>query len=136
MCRYGTTEYRSHFVCVPCRQVRKEWQHHTPNCTLCGTAMIDAGRDFHTPRRSDDRQWRKLALLFADGTSFDSCGCSGPGHVPHQLTDVQAAFTARERREGQQDPIRRSRQIQLTRKWGHTPLFGNRQRGAARELIR
>lgn len=57
--------------------------------------MVDLGRDFHAPRRADDRQWRKVALLVGAGVTFDSCGCTGPGPRPRTLADARSQLGPR-----------------------------------------
>ncbi|MCL4683107.1 MAG: hypothetical protein KJZ92_17800 [Rhodocyclaceae bacterium] len=50
--------------------------------------MTNMGLDFHRPRKSDDREWRKIEALVARGVHFSSCGCSGPGFRPRRLADM------------------------------------------------
>lgn len=52
--------------------------------------MIDAGRDFKAPRKSNTSQWEKVTKLIAAGITFDSCGCTGPGYRPRTLADAKA----------------------------------------------
>jgi hypothetical protein len=108
MCRYAFSgPYKEQFACFDCRKVfkqtfRKELaQKMRTNsegnrlipCPECRRPMRNVGRDFHAPRQSDIRQWRKVALLYANGFHFDSCGC-GPGYRPATVREVPAFIAA------------------------------------------
>ena len=88
MCRYALHATKSHFVCLPCRRTKKARGYAV--CTECRKDMIDLGYDFRVPRRGDDNQWRKVALLVKNGVRFRSCGCCGPGYRPRTLADAKA----------------------------------------------
>jgi predicted small lipoprotein YifL len=135
MCRYAEGFYRTHFVCVPCRAVRKEFPRaatETPvRCVRCSAPMVDAGRDLHAPRRADRDGWRKLALLLADGTRFSGCGCKGPGPMPPTFAMARAAIDARTRRERDEEPLRAAARARNERRYGRRPTFGQGRRPAA-----
>lgn len=104
MCRYAEYSYKTHFICIPCR---KHWkgggdgmrmEMHSLHCPHCGANGIDMGKDFKAPRRDDERQWRKLALLVERGLLFRSCGCDGPGPRPGTLSDAKSLFGLRRKR--------------------------------------
>lgn len=94
MCRYGMSTYKTHFACLPCRYSAKHPPRYTadaplPACPHCREPMVDLGRDFHAPRRTDVRQWRKVAMLVRAGIRFDSCGCTGPGPRPATVGEAR-----------------------------------------------
>jgi hypothetical protein len=94
MCRYMFGRYRTHWVCLADRRCFKAtWQ--APICADCDQPMIDVGKDFHAPRRTNLTQWRKVALLVQNGLLFDSCGCTGPGPRPRTLADASTQFGRR-----------------------------------------
>jgi hypothetical protein len=88
--------YKTHWACLPCRHTAKflseQWEcmRVAPTCPRCRAKMVHLGRDFHAPRRADTNQWRKVAVLYAAGITFDSCGCTGPGYRPRTLADAKA----------------------------------------------
>lgn len=93
MCRYSEHPCMSHYACLPCRHTAKhplEAAESGPHCPLCRAPMTNLGRDFKAPRRADNNQWRKVALLVEAGITFDSCGCTGPGYRPRTLADAKA----------------------------------------------
>lgn len=94
MCRYAVHPAKTHWACLPCRWTSKHptrWAcEDGPHCPRCRSRMVDLGRDFHAPRRADTNQWRKVAMLFAAGITFDSCGCNGPGPRPRTLADAKS----------------------------------------------
>jgi len=95
MCRYGMSNYKTHYVCVPCRRTLKAdpldlAADQTPGCPECAQPTVHVGRDFAAPRRLDDRGWRALAMVLAAGLRFDSCGCGGPGKRPRTPAAVRA----------------------------------------------
>ena len=94
MCRYSDHQYPEHFVCVSCR-VSCKGEFDQPGaerrCPHCAVPMIAMGLDFKAPRKDATLQWRKLALLVADGVRFSSCGCGGPGPRPRTFAAAKAA---------------------------------------------
>jgi predicted RNA-binding Zn-ribbon protein involved in translation (DUF1610 family) len=110
MCRYGFGSVKTHRVCLPCRRSLKQSTGSTAPCPECGGELVNMGRDFKAPRRSNARQWRKLELLVAagrravdpryrtDGPLFDSCGCTGPGPRPRTLADAKSLLGVRRSR--------------------------------------
>ena len=88
MCKYADGAYRHHYLCVPCRyHAKADLSTTAPACPSCGAELIRVGRDFAPPRKTNDHQWAKLALMAAQGRlvdAFDSCGCGGhnPGRNP------------------------------------------------------
>jgi hypothetical protein len=51
--------------------------------------MIDAGRDFAVPQRTDRDAWRALAVVLNAGLDFHSCGCGGMGFRPRTPAQVR-----------------------------------------------
>ena|SRR5579862_4269749 len=117
MCRYAYSgPYKEHFACFQCRKTfkqtnRKELAQKMPTgpdgkrrvlCPECSRPMQNMGLDFHAPRQADLRQWRKIALLYAQGIAYHSCGC-GPGYRPSTLAEVSVfldhAYANREAQE-------------------------------------
>jgi hypothetical protein len=95
MCRYGMTNYKTHYVCVPCRRTLKSdpldlVAGSTPGCPECAGPTLHVGRDFAAPRRLDDGAWRALAAVLDAGLRFDSCGCGGPGGRPRTPAAARA----------------------------------------------
>jgi hypothetical protein len=109
MCRYGEYVYKEHYACFSCRKMfRRPMRHELARpigreetrvvpCPQCGQAMTNLGKDFKAPRQGDVRQWQKVQELYANGYSFDSCGCSGPEPRPATLQEVKP-FLAEQKR--------------------------------------
>ena len=122
MCRYAQVIYKQHYACFGCRKGFKWPQDaHRPVppgapsprpqrpvtparvvCPQCAEPMASLGRDFKPPKQTDERQWRKVELLFLHGITFHSCGCSGPGARPATLRELPAFLAScRKRSEGE-----------------------------------
>ena len=80
---------KSHYVCVPCRVSKKSPVPTT--CVHCGENLYDAGADFRPPRKTNNREWKKLEILFANGARFPSGGYAGRpvGVSPKSLGSVR-----------------------------------------------
>jgi hypothetical protein len=91
MCKYSDGAYRYHYICVSCRYHIKFGPFAVvPLCPSCGAALVNVGHDFAAPRKTNDSQWAKLALMAHQGRlayAFNSCGCGGhyPGRNPATL---------------------------------------------------
>ena len=88
MCRYDGFggHLKGHFVCVDCQVGFKS----VYICPLCKNEMACVGMDFRIPRKTNDREWRKIRMLMAAGMRFPSgCGCTGPGYIPRTLLDAK-----------------------------------------------
>ena len=106
MCRYGIT-YKEHYACFSCRKMfRQPMRHEMAHpigreekrivaCPQCGQTMSNLGKDFKAPRQSDVKQWQKVQDLYANGYSFGSCGCVGPGPRPATLKEVKPFLAER-----------------------------------------
>lgn len=107
MCRYGFTEYKTHWACLPCRRTFKHYTSDLERCPSCREAMVDMGLDFQAPRRRAESQWRKLEMLVDAGIRFHSCGCSGPGYRPRTLSDAKTEMKQRRTDRKVWEPRRR-----------------------------
>ncbi|HTJ51409.1 MAG TPA: hypothetical protein VL443_18240 [Cyclobacteriaceae bacterium] len=52
-------------------------------CPQCTTEMADMGMDFKAPKSSDIKAWEIIQGMYKLGHAFHSCGCNGPGYIPH-----------------------------------------------------
>jgi phage FluMu protein Com len=93
MCRYAFRSYKSHFACFNCQKTfkRRHLSDITDNdkqeyveakCPQCATLMADMGLDFESPKKTENKKWEHLKLLYKNGLAFHSCGCQGPGYIP------------------------------------------------------
>jgi hypothetical protein len=102
MCRYAEYgPYKEHYACFTCRKMFRrpaacglvhrptEGQEVVAPCPQCSEPMRNLGKDFKAPKRTDEGQWRKVALLFQHGYAYHSCGCSGPGWRPATLREAE-----------------------------------------------
>lgn len=104
MCRYAFVDYRAHFVCTDCRVSFKRHPHEDGRphpCPSCGEPMVDAGRDFAAPRRTDTRAWEAVAAVLASGLRYEGlipCGCGrDPKFRPRTRSEVRQRRRAAER---------------------------------------
>ena len=61
------------YVCFACRKAfKREYAEGAlaKVCPHCGGQTHVAGRNFKPPKRTDDAQWEKVRLLFANGFRF------------------------------------------------------------------
>ncbi len=74
-------------VCFHCRAVFKKaaypyWEECIPSstalykCTFCHSQLAFLGRYFHAPAKKDERQWRKIELLWKKGWTADGYSSS------------------------------------------------------------
>ncbi len=107
MCRYGMTTYKPHYACFDCRKTfkrrllfdveggnNKNSKETKARCPECGGLLADMGLDFESPKKSDLKAWKHLRHLYIAAITFHSCGCTGPGYIPH---DHQSLVTHLER---------------------------------------
>jgi hypothetical protein len=59
------------YTCIPCRFSAKA----TSTCPYCHAAMTYMGKAFKPPRKSNDSQWRKVALMVQHDLRFGYCSC-------------------------------------------------------------
>ena len=93
MCRYAFSgPYKLQWACFGrrkmFRQARGEADLDALKCPECKAPMHAMGLDFKPPRQADQKQWRKVEVLFEHGYKYFSCGCGGPGDRPKYLRDV------------------------------------------------
>ena len=104
MCRYGMYgPYKQHYACFDCRKafkrhpdsdlpdhvIRERPDDAVVPCPDCNQNMHCMGFDFEAPKKSDIKQWAKVALLYRHGFAYHSCGCCGPGYRPECLKEVE-----------------------------------------------
>lgn len=109
MCRYAQYVYKEHYACFRCRKMFRQPMRHemarpigreekrVVPCPQCRQAMTNLGKDFKAPRQTDIKQWQKVQELHANGYSFGSCGCGGPGPRPATLQQVEPFLTEQQR---------------------------------------
>ena len=70
------TPYSMAFACLDCRKSFKREFHLSKECPTelkcpdCGGSAHNFGRHFKAPKKSDLKQWRKVAYLFEHGFRF------------------------------------------------------------------
>jgi hypothetical protein len=85
MCRYSEHHYKERFICLDCRLSFKD----ISTCPKCGKEMINIGRDFKVPAKTNLNQWKKVSLLVQNSIMFHSCGCGGPGYRPKTYQETK-----------------------------------------------
>ncbi len=75
--KYLGPEYAMSFACFSCRTAQKRHFDATPNdypktmeCPICKDTMINLGRHFKAPKKSDLNQWKKVKYLADYGFVF------------------------------------------------------------------
>ena len=71
------SEYAMSFACFTCRTAQKRHFEATPNdypttmeCPVCKDQMINLGRHFKAPKKSNISQWKKVKYLVDHGFVF------------------------------------------------------------------
>lgn len=95
------SSYKPHYACFSCRKTFKRrliWdvdRDHMPRrdkvpakCPDCGQLMADMGLDFESPKKNDTKAWRHIQELYIADITFHSCGCTGPGFIPKDHTQL------------------------------------------------
>jgi len=103
MCRYGFSTYKEHYACFGCRKAFKSprWANRdqerpkTVRCPQCAQNMVRMGLDFRPPPQRDAKRWKVLEELYAEGVTFRSCGCGGPGWRPQKAYELEAFLEQR-----------------------------------------
>ena len=95
VCRYAESQYKVHYVCVPCRKSNKyPWDGAGHLCPECRAPMVFAGHDFAAPRRHDKSGWAAVAAVLEIGLryeGFETCDCSrDPKFRPRTSAQVRA----------------------------------------------
>lgn len=67
----GLYTSNSTYTCIPCRFSAKG----TSICPYCHEGMTYMGKAFKPPRKTNDSQWRKVALLVEHDIRFGYCKC-------------------------------------------------------------
>ena len=88
---------REELLGVTLDHIETQYKNATFKCPECTDAMVDLGRDFKAPRKTDRRAWEAIKKIYALGHSFHTCGCNGPGFIPSTPTEYKQYLA--ERRE-------------------------------------
>lgn len=55
-------------VCLPCRKtVKRHYLEMPVSCPHCGKAMLNFGKKFKVPPRHDEKSWKKVEWMVANG---------------------------------------------------------------------
>jgi len=105
MCRYGMTPYKQHFACFSCRKTFKRRllgdidrdkacneEEKVAKCPDCSQKMANMGLDFEAPKKTNSKAWQHLENLYQVGITFHSCGCSGSGYIPCDVSTLISQF--------------------------------------------
>jgi hypothetical protein len=99
------------YTCVPCRFSAKQ----TTKCPYCCNPMTYMGKAFKPPKKSNDTQWAKVALMVAHSETFGYCSCHRPRKTPQTLGEAKTLY--RERRSDERDyAVRGVKEEQITRR--------------------
>ena len=105
MCKYAIYAYKPHYACFNCRKTFKrkllvdinrnlaynENENEKPSkCPECSALMANMGLDFESPKKNDIKAWAHIQDLYKSDITFHSCGCSGPGYIPKDKTQLLA----------------------------------------------
>jgi hypothetical protein len=97
--------YKPHYACFKCRKTfkrkllvdinrdlaYKEPEKRKPSkCPECSALMANMGLDFESPKKNDIKAWTHVQDLYKSGITYHSCGCSGPGYIPKDKTQLIA----------------------------------------------
>lgn len=108
MCLYAFKTYKSHFACFDCRKTFKprlnadlpgkrgrhsNYEDREIKCPECGNYMVDLGREFKSPKKTDVKEWEIIKGFYIIGKHFQTCGCNGPGYIPKNRKDYEAHLT-------------------------------------------
>lgn len=61
-----------HYICVDCRKCRKSRGYADPKCPHCGKPMRNMGKNFHTPKRDDVKEWERIGLALRTGMTLST----------------------------------------------------------------
>jgi hypothetical protein len=78
-------------TCIPCRFSSKG----NTECPKCHKEMTYMGKAFKPPRKTNDSQWRKVALIVEHGGRFGYCTCHRPKGMPITLSDAKSMYGVR-----------------------------------------
>ena len=94
--------YRRTYICLDCRIGWKgslssltKYEPGSTHCGRCGCEGIDMGYDFHTPKKTNKNQWRKIRLMVENNENWLTCGCNGPGEKPKTLAQAKQKYVDR-----------------------------------------
>lgn len=103
------------YTCVPCRYSAK--QTHT--CPYCQKPMVNMGKAFKPPRKSNDSQWQKIALMVEHSDFFGYCHCCRPRRKPVTSADAKSCYKLRrsDKRNYAELTTPEARRLQRWKKW-------------------
>lgn len=123
-------------ACLNCRRVWEQGRSrvgqpslgcgerpYLSRCPICQSTLLDAGRDFKAPRRSDLKQWRKVAALLRAGfrfTRYNSRGQQAHAALTPKYLREAEAFLAEREQAVRSEPHRQAaacRERELAAKW-------------------
>ncbi|WP_196890135.1 hypothetical protein [Aureivirga sp. CE67] len=65
----------------------KEYENKIYKCPDCAKEMHSIGMDFKAPKKDKIKEWEIVKSMYKLGNTFHTCGCSGPGYIPHNPKD-------------------------------------------------
>ena len=85
--------YLISYVCIDCRKVFKRQSvpgNDVFKCPHCSGTAHNVGRKFKAPKRTNEEQWQKVALLLASGFRFNTIYEDGTAiRYPRTLKEAQ-----------------------------------------------
>ena len=69
------------------RRFEEQYRNKKYKCPDCGKEMNSVGLDFKAPKKDKIREWEIVKSMYKLGNTFHTCGCYGPGYIPHKTTD-------------------------------------------------
>ena len=85
--------YLTQCACFACRKSFKKDvsdPRYTPSCPECGKPLVQMGRYFRAPRKSDIAQWKKVEMLRHAGVYFGGSQSWELGKFPETIREAKA----------------------------------------------
>ncbi len=86
-------EYLIAHACFPCRKSFKMIPldgDESHKCPECSGIVFEMGRNFSAPKKTDDKQWKKVFRLYSAGFRFIGSGFHDSEKLPDNLSDVDS----------------------------------------------
>lgn len=99
------------YTCIACRFSSKQ----TTKCPYCHEPMRFMGKAFKPPRKSNDSQWQKVAMMVDHSQYFGYCSCHRPRKTPTTLGEAKTLYKTR-RSDARNYSVRNVKQEQITRR--------------------